>query len=122
MAGKIEVQDTAFDTVKLVLAFALLAIGVAGFYYYSDQSQLYRVLGLLLVTAVAIGIVLTTNRGQNLWGFLQESRTEVRKMVWPTRTETTQTTLMVFVVIIVVGIFLWLLDMLLSWFIRFVIG
>jgi preprotein translocase subunit SecE len=122
MAGKIEVQDTAFDTVKLVLAFTLLAVGVAGFYYYSDQSQLYRVLGLLLVTAVAIGIVLTTNRGQNLWGFLQESRTEVRKMVWPTRTETTQTTLMVFVVIIVVGIFLWLLDMLLSWFIRFVIG
>ncbi|MEN8132769.1 MAG: preprotein translocase subunit SecE [Pseudomonadota bacterium] len=122
MAGKIEVQDTAFDAIKLATALVLLAVGVGVFYYYSDQSQLYRVLGLLVVTAVAIGIALTTGKGQYLWGFLQESRVEVRKMVWPNRAETVQTTLMVFVVILVVGIFLWLLDMLLSWIIRFVIG
>jgi preprotein translocase subunit SecE len=122
MVGKTEVQDTAFDTVKLVVAVGLLAVGVGAFYYYSEQSQLFRVLGLLAIAAVAVGIVLTTHRGQNLWGFLQESRTEVRKMVWPNRTETVQTTLMVMVVVIIVGIFLWLLDMLLAWVMRFVIG
>ncbi len=122
MAGKTEVQETAFDTVKLVVAVGLLAVGVGAFYYYSDQSQLFRVLGLLAITAVAVGIVLTTQRGQSLWAFLQESRTEVRKMVWPNRTETVQTTLMVMVVVILVGIFLWLLDMLLAWIMRFVIG
>ena len=122
MVGKTEVQDTAFDTVKLVVAVGLLVVGVGAFYYYSDQSQLFRVLGLLAIAAVAVGIVLTTHRGQTLWGFLQESRTEVRKMVWPNRTETVQTTLMVMVVVIIVGIFLWLLDMLLAWIMRFVIG
>ena len=122
MVGKTEVQDTAFDTVKLVVAVGLLVVGVGAFYYYSDQSQLFRVLGLLAVAAVSVGIVLTTQRGQTLWGFLQESRTEVRKMVWPNRTETVQTTLMVMVVVIIVGIFLWLLDMLLAWIMRFVIG
>ena len=122
MTSKTETQGSAFDTFKLVLAAMLLAFGVAAFYYYSEESQLYRVLGLLAITAVAVGIGLTTHKGQNLWGFLQESRTEVRKMVWPSRAETVQTTLVVFVVVILVGIFLWLLDMLLSWFIRLVIA
>ena len=115
-------QSTGFDTVKLLVAATLLAIGVGAFYYYADQSLLYRTLGLLTIVAIAAGIGLTTDKGQALWGFLQESRIEVRKMVWPNRTETVQTTLVVFVVVILVGIFLWLLDMLLGWSIRLVIG
>ena len=115
-------QSTVFDTVKLIAAATLLVLGVSAFYYYADQSLLYRTLGLLTLAAIAIGIGLTTDKGQALWGFLKESRIEVRKMVWPSRTETVQTTLVVFVVVILVGIFLWLLDMLLGWSIRQVIS
>ncbi|MGI9305306.1 MAG: preprotein translocase subunit SecE [Gammaproteobacteria bacterium] len=122
MAAKEEVVASGLDTAKLGLAVALLLAGVGGFYYYADQSLLYRVLGLVAVAAAAVGVMMTTALGRNTWDFLQESRTEVRKMVWPTRTETVQTTLIVIAMVIIVGIFLWLLDMLLAWLVRFVIG
>jgi len=115
MAKAEEVQGSGFDTIKLAVAVALLVAGVLGFYWYADESLLFRVLGLLAVALVAIGIVFTTVLGQSLAGFLKESRTEVRKMVWPTRAEATQTTLIVIVVVILVGILLWLLDMVLGW-------
>jgi preprotein translocase subunit SecE len=71
---------------------------------------------------LALGVVYTTATGQRAWGFIRESRVELRKMVWPTRGETVQTTLAVFVMVLVVGIFLWLLDMLLGWAVQFVIA
>ena len=108
-------EKSPADTIKLVSALVILGAGIFGFYVYEDQPQLYRVLGILAVAAVAIGIAVTTNPGLNLWHFMQDSRTEVRKVVWPTRQETVQTTLIVLVVVILVAIFLWLLDMFLSW-------
>ncbi len=121
MASKTEAQSSAVDTVKLALAALLLAAGVIAFYWYQDQSILYRVLGLLAIVVIAAVIALTTAKGRSTLNFLQESRTEVRKMVWPSRTETVQTTLAVFLIAIVVGIFMWLLDMLLGWLIQFII-
>jgi preprotein translocase subunit SecE len=115
MVAKAETQSSWFDTLKLWLAVALLAGGVFAFYWFSDQSQLYRALGLVAVAAVALGVGYTTAPGRRFWGFLQDSRTELRKVVWPTRTETVQTTLIVLLVVLLVGIFLWLLDMLLQW-------
>jgi len=103
------------DKIKLLLAVILLAGGVGGFYYYADQSTLIRVLGLLGVAAVAIVIALQTQPGRNAWEFSREARNEIRKVVWPTRKETTQTTLIVFIVVILVAIVLWLLDMFLLW-------
>jgi preprotein translocase subunit SecE len=122
MASKTEVQSSGLDTAKLAVAALLLVAGVVAFYWYQDQSTLYRILGLLAIVAVAAGIALTTAKGRSIVSFLQDSRTEVRKMVWPSRTETVQTTLVVFLVVIVVGIFLWLLDMFLGWLIRLIIG
>ncbi|MBS0001918.1 MAG: preprotein translocase subunit SecE [Thioalkalivibrio sp.] len=110
------------DTVKLFAAIALLIAGVMGFYYFAAESVLVRVLGLLAIVGVAIGITTTTSKGRQLAGFMGNARTEVRKMVWPTRVETTQTTLIVIGVVILVGIFLWLLDTLLGWTIRQFIG
>ncbi|EHQ53633.1 preprotein translocase subunit SecE [Ectothiorhodospira sp. PHS-1] len=118
MAGKAEVEGAGFDTVKLLVAVGLLVAGVIGFYWFSDGSTLFRVLGLLAISGVAVGIVFTTAKGRALAGFLQESRTEVRKMVWPTRVETLQTSLVVLAVTILVAIMLWLIDMLLGWSIR----
>jgi len=122
MSAKADVRASSLDTLKLSVSVLLLLAGVGAFYYYADQSQLYRVLGLLAIAAVAVAIASTTAKGRALWAFMQDARVEVRKMVWPSRAETVQTTLVVFVVVIIVGIFLWLLDMLLSWLVRFVIG
>lgn len=122
MASKPEDQSSPLDTVKMVFALALLTGGVAGYYYFEDQAFLYRVLGLLAIVLMALGVVFTTAVGQRTWDFLKESRVELRKMVWPSRGETVQTTLAVFVMVLVMGIFLWLLDMLLGWAVQFVIA
>jgi preprotein translocase subunit SecE len=122
MTTKTERQNSSLDTAKLTVAVLLLTSGVIAFYWYEDQSTLYRVLGLVAITIVAVAIALTTAKGRSTVGFLQDSRTEVRKMVWPTRAETAQTTLVVFLFVIIVGIFLWLLDMLLSRLIQIIIS
>ncbi len=114
MASNTEAQGSMFDTVKLLLALLVLLAGIAGFYYFSEGSLLYRVLGLLAMVGVAIGISVTTEKGRLLIGFLGLARTEVRKMVWSTRAETMQTTLMVFILVVILAIFLWFVDMLLG--------
>jgi len=110
------------DRIKLILAVLLVAGGIVGFYVYSDQSLLFRVVGLLVVAAVAVAIGMTTQVGKSSWAFLQDARTEVRKVVWPTRKETSQTTLLIMLSVIVVGIVLWLLDSLLLWSVQLLTG
>ena len=114
MATNSETQGSVFDTVKLLLALVVLVLGIWGFYFYSQEALLYRVLGILAAVGVAIGIAATTAKGKGLIIFLGSSRSEVRKMVWPTRAETMQTTLMVFIMVVILAIFLWFVDMLLG--------
>ncbi len=123
MVAKTEVVvSNKLDTFKLLLAIAVLILGIVGFYYYEAESQLYRVLGVVFAAGVAIAISSTTNLGQNLIGFGREARIEVRKVVWPTRQETVQTTFMVIVAVIIIGIFLWLIDMVLAQAIQMITG
>lgn len=123
MVGKTEeVVTSKLDSFKLLLAIVVLLLGIAGFYYYEAESQLYRVLGVLFSVMVSAAIISTTRMDQNLIGFARDSRMEVRKVVWPTRQETLQTTLMVIVAVIIIGIFLWLIDMLLGRIIQMVTG
>ncbi len=110
------------DKLKLAGALALVAAGIVGFYYFSEGSNLYRVLGMLALFGVAAALFLTTEKGQSLLAFMRGARAEVRKMVWPTRQEALQTTLIVMVLVVIVGIFLWLVDMVLGWGVRQVIG
>ncbi len=117
-----EVVTNKLDSFKLLLAIVILIAGIFGFYYYEAESQLYRVLGVVFAALVAIAISSTTNLGQSLIGFGREARMEVRKVVWPTRQETVQTTLMVVVAVVIIGIFLWLIDMLLAQAIQLVTG
>ena len=67
-------------------------------------------------------IAFTTDKGRAAWEFMRDSRTELRKVVWPTRKETTQTTLVVIGVVTLVAIFLWMVDGVLSWIVRLVLG
>ena len=116
-------QDTSrFDTLKWVMVVTLVAAGVAGNSYYADQSLLYRVLALLALGAVAIGIALQTAQGEAFWALTKGSRTEIRKVVWPTRQEAVQTTVIVVLFVLAVALILWGLDGLFGWLVSTVIG
>ena len=114
MATNSEAQSSVFDTIKILLALVFLLAGIVGFYYFSEQPLLYKVLGILAAVGIAVGISATTVKGRGLLSFLGLARSEVRKMVWPTRAETMQTTLMVFIMVVILAIFLWFVDMLLG--------
>jgi len=117
-----ETQASGLDTIKLAMALVLLCGAVFAFYWYSDQSLLMRVLGLIGVAVVCVLIASRTALGRSTWAFIGTTRTEVRKVVWPTRAETTQTALAVLFVVLLMGVVLWLLDMFLLWAIRLLTG
>ena len=110
------------DPVKWVGAFAILAAGIAGFYYWSDESLLLRVIGLLALGALSLFIAVQTEKGRSAWDFVREAHTEVRKVVWPTRKETTQMTLIVIAMVALVAVILWVLDGILAWLVRLLLG
>lgn len=110
------------DVVKQVFSALFIVAGLAAFYYFSDVPLLYRVLGLATVVAVVLGTMLTTQTGRDIWAFFLESKTEVRKVVWPSREETTRTTFLVVAMVVVVGLILWGVDAFLFWAVRLLTG
>ena len=106
---------------KLGLATLIVVAAIAGFYVYADQSTLFRVIGLLVGLIIATLVAVQTELGRTALGYIGDARTEVRKVVWPTRKETVQTTLIVLAMVIVVAIGLFLIDSFLSWAIKFLI-
>jgi preprotein translocase subunit SecE len=122
MNTNVESGPGFLDTAKLALAAAILVGGIVIFYVYEEQSLLVSVSVLLVAIALAVAVFMASERGQLLWRFIQGSRVEIRKVIWPTRQETKQTTLTVFVFALVMGIFFWLLDMGLLSLTRFLTG
>ena len=122
MNVKPEAKDTRFDMLKWLVVAALVVVGVVGNQYFSAEPILYRVLALLFVSAVAGLIGLQTSKGQAFWVLAKEARVEIRKVVWPTRQETTQTTLIVVAVVLVMALLLWGLDSLLGWLVSLIVG
>jgi len=111
-ASNKEISST-LDTLKMASAVAILLSSVFSFYYFAELSVLIRVLAVIFSVILSLLIFFSTQRGIIFWDFLQGSRVEMRKVVWPTKQETIQTTLTVFVFVLVLGIFFWLLDFLL---------
>jgi len=122
MNSKPDMQAPKTDLIKLLSAAFIVLIALVGFYFFADQLLLVRVIGLLIAVGAASAIALTTEMGNDFWNFVKESRMELRKVVWPTRDETLKTSLAVIVMVIVMGIFLWLLDLLLFWVVRLFTG
>lgn len=122
MNTQVETDVSVLDIVKQVFSVVLIIAGVGAFYYFSEVQLLFRVIGLLVVFSAIVAMMLTTDLGRSVWSFVAESKIEVKKVVWPTREETTRTTLMVFVMVSVVGIVLWLLDTSLFWGVRLLTG
>ena len=116
-------QGSVLDTIKLLVAAAALVGGLYAYYYYEAEfAQAIRVLMVLGGTMAGIGIAMTSSQGQRLWHFIQGSRVEIRKVIWPTRTETTQTAIAVFVFTLVMMLFFWLLDSGLLWLTQKLVG
>jgi preprotein translocase subunit SecE len=116
-------QSGMFDTVKLLLAAVTLVGGLYAYYYYENEyAQAIRVLMVLGGTAAGITIAMMSTQGQRLWHFIQGSRVEIRKVIWPTRQETTQTAIAVFIFTAIMMLFFWALDSGLLWLTRKLVG
>ena len=122
MNSKTETQQGSIEILKFLLALGVLLISLVGFYYYSEAPKIFRVLGVLTGVIVSFVILSQTLKGRQAIDFVKEAQVEFRKFVWPTRQETTQTTLFVIIVVIIFAILLWVLDLGLSSSIQGLIG
>ncbi len=110
------------DKIKLVLAVLLVVAGIAGFYLLKDSATILRVASVLAGLVAAALVAWTTAPGREFFVFAQESVVETKKVVWPSRKETVQTTGMVLAFVLVMAIFLWIVDALLVWGVKFLMG
>ena len=101
--------------IRWFLGIAIIGIAVYGNSYFAQEALLYRVLAVILVSGLGLLVISTTEEGKESLKIILESRTEIRRVVWPTRVETTQTTLIVLVAITVAALMLWGLDSLFGW-------
>lgn len=122
MTANTEEKVYRLDAIKWLLVVAVVAAGVVGNSHFSAESILYRALGLLVLAAIAIFIALQTAKGVAIADVVRGSLVELRKVVWPSRQETNQTTLIVLVVVFVMAIILWLLDTLFGFIASNIIG
>jgi preprotein translocase subunit SecE len=107
--------ETKSNKSYLMLSIVVLITGMILFYYYSDVRLFYRVVGMISVVIFSAFIAYQSDFGKLVYSYVTDSKVELKKVTWPTKQETTQTTLGVIFVVIVVGILLWLFDMLLGW-------
>lgn len=121
MKSNTEAQSSDFDGVKWGFVVLIVSAAVAGNLYFSDYSPLYRVIGVLIAALVAGFIALKTEKGRRFADMAAESRAEIRKVVWPTRQETTQTTLIVLAAVLFMGLVLWGIDSLLGWIVSMIV-
>jgi preprotein translocase subunit SecE len=110
------------DKVKIGLAALLVVAGLAGFYFFSDTPTIVRVVSVLVGLGAATGVLWTTAPGKQFFAYAQESYDETKKVVWPTRKETIQTTGIVFVFVVVMALFLWAVDSTLLWIVGKFLG
>ena len=120
--NKIETTEHQWDPLKWFVVVVIILGGIYANSYYVSIEPLYRAIVGVLVAAIAIAFALQTEKGAPAWELTKEARVEVRKVVWPTPQETTQTTLIVVVAVLFVALILWALDSLLSWGVQGVIG
>jgi preprotein translocase subunit SecE len=122
MTDQVQENATALDALKLAAGVVILAAGIAGFYLLVDLPIWLRWIIVLAALVVGALVSLQSYQGKEFWGFVQSSRIELRKVVWPNRQETMQVTLIVFFMIIVLGFFFWGVDTLLALLTKWLTG
>lgn len=98
------------DKVKITLAGLMLLAGIAGFYYFATLPMVVRVAMVLAGFALGAAVGMYSAPGRQLAGFAREAIDETKKVVWPTRKESFQTTGAVFAFVVAMALFLWLVD------------
>ena len=115
-------ESGVLDILKLLVAAGAIVGGLYGYYYYIEISLPLRVLMVLGGLAGGTGIAMTSTQGRRLWAFVQGARIEIRKVIWPTKQETTQTAIAVFVFTLILALFFWGLDSILLWVTKTLVG
>ncbi|MDC9725567.1 MAG: preprotein translocase subunit SecE [Gammaproteobacteria bacterium] len=106
------------DNIKMIIAVVIMAAAIALFYNYAEYSTLLRVLGLLTAAGLSLFIASQTTVGSTALSYIRDTQVEVRKVVWPTRQETVQTTMLVILMVMVAALMLWAVDSMLGWAVR----
>jgi len=122
MNAQTEQTGNSLDILKWIIVAVFLAAAVVGNQYFSEQTLLIRVVAILVAVSIALLVAATTTKGKNALGFAKESRIEGRKVVWPTRQETVQTTLVVMVAVAFMSLLLWGIDAILVKVVAFALG
>ena len=110
------------DKVKLVLSTLLVAVGIAGFYLLADKALVLRILAVLAGIVAAVALFRTTPAGQNALNFIGEAIAEAKRVVWPTRKETIQTTIAVFILVMIMAAFLAIVDVGFAYMVQWLMG
>jgi preprotein translocase subunit SecE len=110
------------NKIKLLVAVLLLVAGLAGFYLLADKPTVVRILAVLAGLGASVAVLWSTPVGQSSLGFIGESIVEARKVVWPTRKETIQTTLVVFALVVVMAAFLAVVDIGFAFMVQWLMG
>lgn len=117
-----EPSTQGFDRLKWILIGLLLIAGLVANYYFSEVAWAVRAaIGIIWFCAL-VAVAFTTAQGHRAWGFIKAARGELRKVVWPTRQETTQTTLVVVTMVVITALVLWGLDTFFFWAVSLVTG
>lgn len=122
MSSNAEAQASRGDVFKWAIVVSLVALGVIGNNYYSTESLLYRLIAILVLAGFAGFVALQTVKGKAFFTLAKEAKTEIRRVVWPTRQETMQTTLIVLAVVVFMSLVLWGVDSFLGWVVSSVIS
>jgi preprotein translocase subunit SecE len=115
MTEEINQDATAADKAKAVVAGLLVAGGIIGYYLLSAQPSWQRWLAVAAGLVLAVVVLALSSYGRGFKQFVADARVELRKIVWPTRQETMQVTVAVFIFVIIAGLFFWVLDLGLAW-------
>ncbi len=110
------------DKIKTIVALAIVAASLFVYYSQEEVSVLFRVLGVVAAVIIAFLISATTEKGAASIAFIRSAIVEMKKVVWPSKKETTQTTLTVGVMVVIVGIILWTFDQIIGWGVRLLTG
>ena len=121
-AAASEENTSRLDGLKWLVVLLLVGGGIYGNYFFDSQPLLYRAVALVVIAAVALFIAFSTAKGSEFWMLMKGARTEARRVVWPTKQECNQTTLIVVIFILIMALILWGLDSLFGWLTSLVIG
>jgi preprotein translocase subunit SecE len=110
------------EKVKLGVAILMVCAGVAGYYLLGESAMIIRIALVLVGVVLGALIALTSAPGKQFHAFAQDSIVETRKVVWPSRKESIQTTGVVFLFVVVMAVFLWVVDAGLLWVVKLLMG